>query len=48
MFLKYESIDDTSLLSVNMLGKSMNLVPLLMNGSLIKCLYIFFSESMYG
>ena len=36
MFSKYEGIDNTTLLSLNMLVKSMNSLPLLMNGILIK------------
>ena len=35
MFSKYEDISDITLLSLNMLGKSMNLIPLLMNGILM-------------
>ena len=35
MFSKYEGIADITLLSRNMLGKSMNSLPLLMNGILI-------------
>ena len=46
MFSKYEGIDDITLLSRNMLGKSMNLIPLLMNGTLIKCLMWLILESM--
>ena len=37
MFSKYEGIADITLLSRNMLGKSMNSIPLLMNGILMKC-----------
>ena len=35
MFSKYEGIVDITLLSRNMLGKSMNSIPLLMNGILM-------------
>ena len=35
MFSKYEGIADITLLSRNMLGKSMNSLPLLMNGILM-------------
>ena len=38
MFSKYEGIADVTLLSRNMLGKSMNSIPLLMSGILLKCL----------
>ena len=38
MFSKYEGIDVITLLSRDMLGKSLNSIPLLMNGILIKCL----------
>ena len=38
MFSKYEGIADITLLSRNMLGKSMNSIPLLINGILMKCL----------
>ena len=38
MFSNYEGIVDITLLSRNMLGKSMNSIPLLMNGMLMKCL----------
>ena len=38
VFSKQEGIDDITALSLNMLGKSMNSIPLLMNGILIKCL----------
>ena len=38
VFSKYEGIVDITLLSRNMLGKSMNSIPLLMNGILMKCL----------
>ena len=38
MFSKYEGIDDITVLSRNMLGKSMNSIPLLMNGISMKCL----------
>ena len=38
MFPKYEGIADIILLSRNMLGKTMNSIPLLMNGILMKCL----------
>ena len=34
MFLIYEGTADITLLSRNMLGKSMNSIPLLMNGML--------------
>ena len=37
MFSKYEGIADITLLSRNMLGKSMNSIPLSMNGILMKC-----------
>ena len=40
MFLKYEGIADITLLSRNMLRKSMNSIPLLMNGILMKCLML--------
>ena len=46
MFSKYEGIADITLLSRNMLGKSMNSIPLLMNGILMKCLMWLYSESM--
>ena len=46
MFSKYEGIADIALLSRNMLGKSMNSIPLLMNGILMKCQMWFISESM--
>ena len=46
MFSKYEGIPDITLLSRNMLGKSMNSIPLLMNGILMKCLMWLISESM--
>ena len=42
MFSKYEGIADITLLSRNMLGKSMNSIPLLMNGVLMKCLMWLF------
>ena len=48
MFSKYEGIDDTTLLSLNMLGKSMNSKPLLLNGIMIMCLIWLISDSMYG
>ena len=35
VFSKYKGIDDITLLSRNMLGKSMNSIPLLMNGILM-------------
>ena len=38
MFSKYEGIADITLLSRNMLSKSMNSIPLLMNGISMKCL----------
>ena len=38
MFSKYKGLADITLLSRNMLGKSMNSIPLLMNGILMKCL----------
>ena len=38
MFSKYKGIADITLLSRNMLGKSMNSILLLMNGILMKCL----------
>ena len=38
MFSKYKGIADITLLSRNMLGKSMNSIALLMNGILMKCL----------
>ena len=44
MFSKYEGIADITLLSRNMLGKSMN--SILMNGILMKCLMWLISESM--
>ena len=46
MFSKYEGIADITLLSRNMLGKSMNSIPLLMNGILMKCLMWLISEPM--
>ena len=46
MFSKYEGIADITLLSRNMLGKSMNSIALLMNGILIQCLMWLISESM--
>ena len=46
MLSKYEGIADITLLSPNMLGKSMNFIPLLMNGILMKCLMRLISESM--
>ena len=36
VFSKYEGIADITLLSRNMLGKCMKLIPLLMNGILMK------------
>ena len=33
-----KGIDDSTVLSLNMLGRSMKSIPLLMNGILIKCL----------
>ena len=44
MFSKYEGIADITLLSRNMLGKSMNSIPLLMNGILMKCPMWLISE----
>ena len=38
MFSTYEGIADITLLSRNMLGKSMNSIPLLMNGILMNVL----------
>ena len=38
MFSKCDGIADITLLSRNMLGKSMNSIPLLLNGILMKCL----------
>ena len=38
VFSKYEGKDDITLLSRNTLDKSMNSIPLLMNGIVIKCL----------
>ena len=46
MFSKYEDIADITLLSRNMLGKSLNSIPLLMNGMFTKCLMWLVSESM--
>ena len=46
MFSKYKGIADITLLSRNMLGKSMNSIPLLMNGILMKCLMLLKSKSM--
>ena len=46
VFSKYEGIADIILLSRNMLGKSMNSIPLLMNGILMKCPMWLISESM--
>ena len=40
MFSKYESIDGITLLSRNMLGKSVNSIPLLMNGILMESLML--------
>ena len=47
MFSKYEGIYDITFLSRNMLGKSknsMNSIPLLMIGILMKCLVWLISE----
>ena len=46
MFSEYEGIGDITLLSRNMIGKSMNSIPLLMNGILMKCPMWLISESM--
>ena len=46
VFSKYKGITDITLLSRNVLGKSMNSIPLLMNGILMKCLMWLISESM--
>ena len=46
MFSKYKGIADKTLLPRNMLGKSLNSIPLLMNGILMKCLMWLISESM--
>ena len=46
MFSKYEGIAAITLLSRNMLDKSMNSIPLLMNGILMKRLMWLISESM--
>ena len=46
MFSKYDGIDGITLLSPNMLGKSMNSIPLLMHGILMKCLIWYILESM--
>ena len=46
MFSKYEGIADIALLFGNMVGKSMNSIPLLMNGILMKSLMLLISESM--
>ena len=46
MFSKYEGIADIILLSRNMPGKSMNSIPLLMNGIVMKCPIWLTSESM--
>ena len=46
MLSKYEGIADITLLSRNMLGKSMNSIPLLMNGILMKFQMWLISESM--
>ena len=48
MFSKYEGITDITLLSRNMLGKSMNSIPLLMNRILMKCLMWLILESIEG
>ena len=45
MFSKYEA-DIT--LYISILGKSMNSIPLLMNGILMKCLIWLISEAMLG
>ena len=45
MFSIYEGIADITL-SRNMLSKSINSIPLLMNGILMKCLMWLISESM--
>ena len=44
VFSKYEGIDDITVLSLNMLSKPMNSIPLLLNGILIKCLMWLISE----
>ena len=46
MFSKYIGKADIPLLSRNMLGKSMNSIPLLTNGILMKCLIWLVSDSM--
>ena len=46
MFSKYEA--DITLLYPSILGKSMNSIPLLMNGILMKCLIWLISEAMLG
>ena len=45
MFSKYEDMADITLLSRNMLGKSINSIPLSMNGILMTCLKWLISES---
>ena len=46
MFSKYKGKADITLLSRNILVKSMNSIPLLMNGILMKRLMWLISESM--
>ena len=46
MFSKYKDVADITLLSRNMLGKSMYSIPLLMNGILMKCQMWLISESV--
>ena len=46
MFSKYEGIAYITLLSRNNLGKSINSIPLIMNGILMKCLVWLISEAM--
>ena len=48
MFSKYEGISDITLLSRNMLGKSMNSIPLLINGILMMCLIWLISDQCKG
>ena len=48
MFSKYKVIADITLLSRNMLGKSVISIALSMNGISMKCLMWLISESMYG
>ena len=48
MFSKYDGIADITLISRNMLGKSMNSIPLLMNGILMKCLMLLISYFSIG